>query len=140
MEYFIGSITTFILMFLTTRMVRDRYVGNRSNPFRYSQSHIYSIVKPLLPPRDIFKKRRPTQSSVHEERTNIKIIILENKAYFIKDAAFYVADIDGKSIDRESAKIVDTMSMNKVQLDKMLFIMDRLREGVGDEDRGSGNK
>jgi hypothetical protein len=139
MEYFIGSITTFILMFLTTQMVKTRYVGKRSNPFRYSQSHIYSIVKPLLPTHDIFKKRITTQSSLHEERTNIKVIILENKAYFIRDGAFYVADIDGVDIDRESAKIVDTISMDKVQLDKMLFIMDKLRDGKTDDSGGPRN-
>ena len=139
MEYFIGSITTFILMFLTTQMVKTRHVGKRSNPFRYSQSHIYSIVKPLLPTHDIFKKRITTQSSIHEERTNIKVIILENKAYFIRDGAFYVADIDGIDIDRESAKIVDTMSMDKVQLDKMLFIMDKLRDGKTDDSGGPRN-
>ena len=42
-------------------------------------------------------------------------------------------------ISKDSAIQVDTIHMDKVQLDKMLFIMDRLREGINDDSRGSGN-
>lgn len=62
-----------------------------------------------------------------------------NKAYWIKDNAFYEADLDGKNIDKESARIVDTMQMDKVQLDKMLFIMDQLRDGKSDDSGNPGN-
>ena len=40
-------------------------------------------------------------------------------------------------MDKESAEKVDTIHMDKVQLDKMLFIMDKLREGIDDDSRGS---
>jgi hypothetical protein len=43
-------------------------------------------------------------------------------------------------IDKDSAEQVDIMSMDKIQLDKMLFIMDKLREGIDDDNRGSGNR
>jgi hypothetical protein len=42
-------------------------------------------------------------------------------------------------INKEAAEQVDTMGMDKVQLDKMLFIMDKLREGINDDSRGSGD-
>ena len=47
--------------------------------------------------------------------------------------------MDGNDIDNESARLVDTMSMNKVQLDKMLFIMDQLKEGDSNDSSGTGN-
>ena len=82
-----------------------------------------------------------TQSKMHYDKTNVKVIILEDQqAYWIKDNIFYKAPIDGQSIDKESAEQVDTMHMDKVQLDKMLFIMDKLREGINDDSRGSGDK
>ena len=81
-----------------------------------------------------------TQSKMHYDKTNVKVIILDNQAYWIKDNIFYKAPIDGQSIDKESAEQVDTMHMDKVQLDKMLFIMDKLREGINDDSRGSGDK
>ena len=81
-----------------------------------------------------------TQSKMHYDKTNVKVIILDNQAYWIKDNIFYKAPLDGQSIDKESAEQVDTIHMDKVQLDKMLFIMDRLREGINDDSRGSGDK
>ena len=81
-----------------------------------------------------------TQSKMHYDKTNVKVIILDNQAYWIKDNIFYKAPLDGQSIDKESAEQVDTIHMDKVQLDKMLFIMDKLREGINDDSRGSGDK
>jgi hypothetical protein len=78
-----------------------------------------------------------TQSKRHYEKTNVKVIILDNNAYWIKDNIFYKAPLIGQSIDKDSAEEVDTITMDKVQLDKMLFIMDKLREGINDDSRGS---
>jgi hypothetical protein len=80
------------------------------------------------------------QSKMHYDKTNVKVIILDNQAYWIKDNIFYKAPLLGQSIDKDSAEEVDTISMDKVQLDKMLFIMDKLREGINDDSRGSGDK
>jgi hypothetical protein len=81
-----------------------------------------------------------TQSTKHYDKTNVKVIILDNQAYWIKDNIFYRAPLVGQSIDKELAEEVDTISMDRVQLDKMLFIMDKLREGINDDSRGSGDK
>ena len=140
MEFLIGSLLTFFLMYQTTKIEKNDISKRGNSPFRYSQTYIYEIVKPLLPPPMSIKKPRVSQSARHEEKTNIKVIILDRKAYFIKDGAFYCADIDGANIDRETAKLVDTMSMSRVQLDKMLFIMDKLREGKTDDSGSAGNK
>ncbi len=82
----------------------------------------------------------PTQSSKHDEKVNIRVVILDNKAYFVKDGGFYCADVDGDSIDKQSATVVDTMGMDKVQLDKMLFIMDQLRDGKKNDSGDSRNQ
>jgi hypothetical protein len=94
---------------------------------------------PLLPDMKNYKKKRVTQSSKHYEKVNIKVIIVENKAYFVKDGGFYCADMDGDYIDNQSATVVDTMGMDKVQLDKMLFIMDQLRDGKKNDSGDSRN-
>jgi hypothetical protein len=80
-----------------------------------------------------------TQSKVHYDKTNIKVIIFDSQAYWIKDNIFYRAPIVNEIIDKDSAEQVDTIHMDRVQLDKMLFIMDKLREGINDDSRGSGN-
>jgi hypothetical protein len=65
---------------------------------------------------------------------------MDNQAYWIKDNLFYTADmsIDG-NVNKDTTRIVDTMTMNSVQLDKMMFIIDRLREEAFYDRGGSGN-
>jgi hypothetical protein len=129
MEYFLGSALTLIAMFITTRLISAEPKPINKSPFRYSQSHIHEIISPLVPELKSYKKEVVRQSSNQEEKTNIKVVIFDNKAYFVKDGTFYCADMHGTEIDGANATLVDTIGMDKVQLDKMLFIMDQLRDG-----------
>jgi hypothetical protein len=140
MEYFLGSAVTMIAMFFTTRLISSRRLDAKPTPFRYGQSHIHTLVLPLVPEIKKYKKQMVTQSRKHEEKTNIRVVILDNKAYFIKDGTFYCAEMDGNHIDSASATSVDTIHMDRVQLDKMLFIMDQLRDGKDNDSGSSGNK
>jgi len=139
MEYFLGSAITMIAMFVTTRLISSTQVNKKNDIPRYSQSHIHMLILPLLPEIRQYKKRAITQSTKHEEKTNIRVVILENKAYFVKNGTFYCADMNGTEIDKASATLVDTIGMDKVQLDKMLFIMDQLRDGKRNDSGDSGN-
>jgi hypothetical protein len=139
MEYFLGSVLTLIAMFITTRLVSSEKNLVQSNPFRYSQSHIHEVVSPLLPDIKDYRKPIKRQSSNQEEKTNIKVVIFDNKAYFVKDGTFYCAEMHGTEIDGANASLVDTMGMDRVQLDKMLFIMDQLRDGKNYDSGDSRN-
>jgi hypothetical protein len=86
------------------------------------------------------KLKTGSQSRMHYDKTNIKVIILDNNAYWIKDNIFYKAPLINELIDKDSAEQVDTIHMDKVQLDKMLFIMDKLREGMSDDSRSAGDQ
>jgi hypothetical protein len=97
--------------------------------YRYSNGKKYSR-----------KLKSKTQSKNHYDKTNVKVIILDNQAYWIKNNIFYKAPLVNQLIDKDSAEEVDTISMDRVQLDKMLFIMDKLREGKTDDSRGSRNE
>jgi len=87
----------------------------------------------------IEKINRKSQSKIRQEKENVRVIIVENEAYWIKDNGFYTAPMVNNLISKDSAIQVDTSTMDKVQLDKMLFILDKLREGVGNDSRGTGN-
>jgi hypothetical protein len=139
MEYFLGSLLTLLAMFVTTKLVSSKTNTIVKNPFRYSQSHIHEIISPLVPDIKSYKKKKDRQSDKQEERTNIKVVIFDNKAYFVKDGTFYCADMHGTEIDGANATLVDTMGMDKVQLDKMLFIMDQLRDGKKNDSGDSRN-
>lgn len=83
------------------------------------------------------KRKLKSQSLNHEKESNVRVIILDGQAYWIKDNIFYRAPLINELIDKDSAERVDTTHMNKVQLDQMLFILDKLREGISDDSRGS---
>jgi hypothetical protein len=139
MEYFLGSAVTMIAMFITTRLISYNQAYKKNSIPRYSQSHIHMTILPLLPEIKKYKKKIITQSSKHQEKTNTRVVIFDNKAYFVKDGTFYCAEMHGTEIDGASATLVDTMGMDKVQLDKMLFIMDQLRDGKKNDSGDSRN-
>jgi hypothetical protein len=126
------SITLTILLVFLTYFIASRsnnkpqIVSQAMMLYRYSNGKKYS--------RKLASK---TQSKNHYEKTNVKVIILDNQAYWIKNNIFYKAPLVNQLIDKDSAEEVDTINMDRVQLDKMLFIMDKLREGKTDDSRGS---
>ena len=136
MEYLIGSFTTFALVLLMSFFKKDG-AEKQKVTVRYSQSHIFDLVKPLLPPINNKPiKKRISQSTKYEDKTNIRVLIIDNVAYWVKENVFYKADVLNNGVDSDTTQVVDTIGMNSVELDKMLFIMDRLREGL-DNDSGS---
>jgi hypothetical protein len=139
MEYLLGSLTTFILItMMSKKMLKDKDLKVKQ-AFMYRQSHIFDLVKPLLPPIGSLRPERKSQSINHENKTNVKVIIMGSQAFWIKDNMFYMADMDGHIIDKDTTRRVDTMGMDKVELDKMLFIMDQLRDGKLNDSGSSGN-
>ena len=64
---------------------------------------------------------------------------MDGSAFWIKDNVFYTAQMDEGGVDKDTTSAVDTTHMDKVQLDKMLFIIDQLRDGNVNDSGGSGN-
>ena len=136
MEYLVGSFTTFVLIFLIS-FIKKADSKEQKVTVRYSQSHIFDLISPLLP--EITKKTREnknSQSHRHYEKNNVKVVIVDGLAYWIKENVFYKSEVLTDGVDPGEAQPVDTIGMSSVELDKMLFIMDKLREGL-DNDSGS---
>lgn len=132
MEFLLGTVTTTLVLFILIVFLINK--RNKREPFfliKYSQSHIHRILSPLLPQVDQISKisNKNNQSSKHLKNTNVRVLIVEGKAYWTKNNVFYVSSIVDGDIDKDNAQVVDTMGMNKVELDKMLFIIDQLRKG-----------
>lgn len=140
MSYFVGSFITFFLVFATSIFLRYNDKVSKIPRIRSSQAYTFIVLKNLIAEATLPKKKKETQASKHDEKSNVRVILLEKHAYWIKDNSFYIADVDSEGIDGESARIVDTMGMDKVQLDKMLFIIDQLRDGKENDSGDSGDK
>jgi hypothetical protein len=74
-----------------------------------------------------------TQSRKILEKSQIRIIFSDNRAYWIKNNMFLQADLVDGEVDDSTTKVVDTMTMDKVELDKMIFIVQKLTEGIAND-------
>ena len=132
-----AGITLCVLLFLFVYLVRNRTQDNEE-PFIVSQSVIlHRYVQNKQYGKNLKIK---TQSRKYHEKMNIKVIIVDKNAYWVKDNIFYTAPMINEHIDNELAQQVDTMNMDRVQLEQMLFIMDKLREGIDNDSRSSGDE
>lgn len=140
MEYFVGSFITFVGMYIFYALVIDLNKRSQNKRFRYGQSHIHSLMKPLLPPNVGLRKELNTQAVKHLNKVQFKVIIVGPDAFWIKDNVLYTAKVTQEGVDKDTTAPVDTMAMSSVELDKMVFIVDQLRNGLKHDSGGSGNQ
>ena len=141
MEYLIGSLMTLAMLLVMNRIMSSNkiYKDKFSMPL-YSQARLDSMVS-MSQYRDtiINFEYLETQATRHFQSLSMKVVLRDDVAYWIKDGAFYCADIIDGQIQLDSEKRVDIMSMNKVQLDDMMHIVEQLTEGGQDDSNSSGN-
>jgi hypothetical protein len=96
----------------------------------YRQSHIYEMVKDVIP-KEMFEK--PTmirQSQKHIQKNMLKVVITEGKAYWTVNNVFYTANAINGRVDEDTIKPLDIHNMSKKELAKMMDILDDLRKGM----------
>jgi hypothetical protein len=72
---------------------------------------------------------KKTQSIDYVQKTNVRAIVVDDQIYWIAGNEFYTADVVDGNVEENTTRLVDTMTMDKVQLNKIMFIVDKLREG-----------
>jgi hypothetical protein len=108
---------------------------------KYRQSSIYEIVKDIVPKQRFDKPKVITQSQKHIQKNMLRVVIAEGSAYWILNNVFYTANAINGRVDENTIKPLDIENMPTKELDKMLSILDDLKQGVGPNDSsGTGNK
>ena len=108
---------------------------------KYRQSDIYEMIKNVIPKQKFDKPKFITQSQKHIQKNMLRVVIAEGKAYWILDNVFYTANAINGRVDENTIKQINFENMSKIELDKMLSILDDLKQGVGPNDSGgTGNK
>ena len=111
------------------------------NKNKYRQSSIYEMVKDVVPKQRFDKPKVITQSQRHIQKNMLRVVIAEGSAYWILNNVFYTANAVNGRVDEETIKPLDIENMPIKELDKMLSILDDLKQGVGPNDSSStGNK
>jgi hypothetical protein len=79
-----------------------------------------------------------TQSREHAKKNSIKAYFWDDKVYWIENGFLVTAELANQGIDESTKKRVDTHTLDKVELDKISFIVDKLTEGNKDDSGNSG--
>ena len=131
MEFLIGTIVAFAGIYVVRKSVMPT-LSKKKIRVAFSQSKLFDVTKDLISlDGPAFPERKPRQSSEYEKKNSMRIIYMDEKAWWIENGSLTVANIteDGK-VDFDSKKGVDTFAMDKVQLDKTIFIVEKLTEGL----------
>ena len=108
---------------------------------KYTQSSIYEMIKNIVPKQRFDKPKVITQSEKHIQKNMLKVVIADGSAYWILNNVFYTADAINGRVDEETIKPIDIENMPAKELNKMLSILDDLKQGVEPNDSSSaGNK
>lgn len=105
-----------------------------------TQSDAYEIVKQFIV-RTVgkVKEKTRTQSEVYEDSMHVKVVLTNSQAFWILNNTLFVAEQFDGIIEKETTRPVDTMAMDKVELDKTATIVQTLTEGGEDDYRSTRN-
>jgi hypothetical protein len=107
----------------------------------YRQSDMHRMLKYFFSLEITNNQKRPSQLTKRKEKDMIKVIVMENQAYWVSDNTFYVAKAFDGEVLPDTAEPVDIESMSRKDIDKMLFILDNLKNGKDKDDSSSaGNE
>lgn len=104
---------------------------------QYRQSDIHKIFKKYLD-NTTNKKEKRTQMSERLDKNSVSVVILDDKAYWVVNNMFYNADFISGEIKLETTMPIDTDSLSKEDLDKMLLILDKLGNGNNNDSGSAG--
>jgi hypothetical protein len=107
----------------------------------YRQSDMHRMLKYFFSLEVTNNQKPPSQLTKRKEKDMIKVIVMENQAYWVSDNTFYVAKAFEGEVLPDTAEPVNIESMSRKDIDKMLFILDNLKNGKEKDDSSSaGNE
>lgn len=138
MEYLIGATVGILSIFILSKI----FAKTSDQPvmkIKYRQSHIFEIlgIPAMVPPGFYDKKELQSQSIRFFDSRHQKILFFKGRAYWIKDNSIYTANLVNGLVDEKSTKTLDIMAMDRVELNDMIFIVDKLNEGQSRNDSGN---
>lgn len=126
MQYLVVAILTFLLSsYIIKRNKKIRAKGIKSAI--KSQSFVYNKTKQFIP-KGLKNREYVSQSMNHSSRFMVKVMVIDNNAYWVKDNTFFTADVKEGTVMPETTRQVDTLDMSKQDIDKMIFILDKLKD------------
>jgi hypothetical protein len=142
MEFLFGIVFGIVSLYIAAKIIQKLDIARRFTvyPIRRSQSYIHSLLLSTLQNLQDGPQPIKTQSRDRIAKQSMTVVFVDDNAYWIKDNKFYQASVINGQIDNSTIKTVDTMGMDKVELDKMFFIVQKLTEGKHNDSGDPGFK
>lgn len=131
MDFLIGTIVAFVGMFFFRKAVVEK-TGKRVKAVIHRQSTVFELTRDVMfVDQSLYSDKKDSQSYNFEKKSMTRIVFIEDTAWWIEDGKLMTAGLteDGE-VDINSKKGVDTFTMDKVELDKTIFIVEKLTEGL----------
>jgi hypothetical protein len=140
MQYLIASGLTLVVSWAILVIIKKKN-NKKYLSLSYRQSDMHEILKYFFS-LNVQEKDKPlSQFQKRLDKSMLKVIVAEDQAYWVLDNVFYVADALDNQVDPETARPVNVENMSRLEMEKMLFILDSLKDGEVKNDRsGSGNE
>jgi hypothetical protein len=139
MQELIAVALTLPIAWAIIKVIKKRARKNFSKTL-YRQSDIHSLLKYFFSIKLLNEDERPSQLTKRKQKSMIKVIFLDSQAYWVSDNTFYVAEAVNGEIQKHTVKPVNTNGLSKRDLDKMLFILDSLKNGNKNDSGSTGNE
>lgn len=141
MEFFAGVLVSMLSIYFAARIVERQRARAIPLNIRNRQSDRFLLLASSgLIVDNSSPERIKTQATDFYDRSAVRVVITEDRAYWIQDNKLVEAEIvDGQMLP-ETTKVVDTMGIDSVELKKITGIVEKLTERVGNEGRNPGDK
>lgn len=128
MEYFVAVILTLFLFVVIIKLIGFYEIKNYKNVVNRQSYYHYLSKITSNKPRTKKINSNVSQMSNLIEKSSIKAMIIEDRAYWVLDNTFYVADAKNGNVNPETTRPVEIENVSKHELDKLLFILDKLKD------------
>ena len=139
MQELIAAGLTLPFVWVILKLMRKR-ARKRFSKTLYRQSDIHKLLKYFFSIRLPNNEGPSSQLTKRKEKNMTKVIFVDNQAYWVSENTFFVAESVNGEIQRQTARPVNTNGLSKVDLNKMLFILDSLKNGSKNDSGSSGNE
>ena len=139
MQELIAAGLTLPFVWVILKLMRKR-ARKRFSKTLYRQSDIHKLLKYFFSIRLPNNEGPSSQLTKRKEKNMTKVIFVDNQAYWVSENTFFVAESINGEIQRQTARPVNTNGLSKIDLNKMLFILDSLKNGSKNDSGSSGNE
>ena len=139
MQELIAAGLTLPFVWVILKLMRKR-ARKRFSKTLYRQSDVHKLLKYFFSIRLLNEEEPISQLKKRKEKNMTKVIFVDNQAYWVSENTFFVAESINGEIQSQTARPVNTNGLSKIDLNKMLFILDSLKNGSKNDSGSSGNE